>query len=170
MKPYTLIVILLAAFASACTINMGTPANTAAANPSETNNSAESTANPEKPAAETKTKTAKKNETDTSKESSEPILEENEQIQIPKGETDTTLERTIAPNGSKMFLFDAKKGQTLWFKVTESSNQLGVDFNKRSVQLGEEVRESLNASGDWAIYVNNPTDQPLTYKLWIGIE
>ena len=177
MKIHILGVILLAAFASACTINMGTPTDTASANSNQTSSSddssdisAEPTANPEKPSAETKTKTAKESESETPEESSEPVLEENEQIQFSKGKTDTTLERTIAPNGSKMFLFNAKKGQTLWFKVTESSNQLDVGFNKNSVQLGEEVRESLNSSGDWAIYISNPTNEPLKYKLWIGIE
>ena len=95
---------------------------------------------------------------------------ENEQIQFAKGETDTTLERTIAPGVNKIYLFNAKKGQIVWFKVTENTNQLDVDFNKNPVTLGEEVRQTLNASGDWAIYVYNPTDKPLKYTLWIGIE
>lgn len=169
MKKITLTTILFAAFASACTVNMGTPTNTTA-NTDQTSSSSGSPANAEKPKTETKTETAKKTETDTAKKSTDIDMEGDEQIQFPKGATDTTLERTIAPNGSKMFLFNAKKGQTLWFKVNENSNQLQVDFNKNSVQLGEEVRESLNASGDWAIYVSNPTDKALTYKLWIGIE
>lgn len=170
MKKYTLTAILFASFASACTVNMGSSANTKAANPNQTSSSSGSPANSEKSATETKTETAKKNEADTSKKSAEIDTKNEEQIQFAKGETDTTLVRTIAPNASKMFLFNVRKGQTLWFKVTENSNQLEVDFNKNSVQLGEEVRESLNASGEWAIYVSNPTDKPLTYKLWIGIE
>lgn len=168
MKTYITTVILLAAFASACTVNTGTPANTAAANTNQTGNSAASPANGEKPAASPAT--TKKSETDASKKSSDIDTKSEEQIQFPKGETDVTLERTIAPEGNKIFLFNARKGQTLWFKITESSNQLKVDFNKNPVRLGEEVRHELNASGDWAIYVDNPTDKPLTYKLWIGIE
>ena len=158
---------LFAAFASACTFNMETPANTAA-NTNPTNNSAGSPANAAKSA--TSPASEQKPAADTSKKSAEVDTKSEEQIQFAKGETDTTLERTIAPNGSKIFLFNVRKGQTLWFKVTESSNQLDVDFNKNPVQLGEEVRQELNASGDWAIYVNNPTDEPLTYNLWIGIE
>ena len=170
MKKLTLTAIIFAALASACTVNMGTPANTTAANTNQASGSSGSPANTEKTKTQTKTETAKKTETDTAKKPSEIDTDGEEQIQFPKGATDTTLEKTIAPNGSKMFLFNAKKGQTLWFKVTENTNQLEVDFNKNSVQLGEEVRQSLNASGDWAIYVNNPSDKPLTYKLWIGIE
>lgn len=170
MKRDILTLILFAAFASACTVNMGTPANNATSNTNQTSSSSSSPASPEKPAAETKTETTKKSEADTSKKSVQIDNKTEEQIQFSKGETDTTLERTIAPEGSKMFLFNVKKGQTLWFKVTEGTNQLEVDFNKNSVQLGEEVRQELYASGDWAIYINNPTDKPLTYKLWIGIE
>lgn len=170
MKIYILTVILFVAFTSACTVNMGSTANTSVTNTNQASSSSGSPANAEKPKTETKPETAKRTETDASKKSAEIDTDGDEQIQFPKGATDTTLERTIAPNGSKMFLFNAKKGQMLWFKVTENSNQLQVDFNKNSVQLGEEIRESLNASGDWAIYVSNPTDKPLSCKLWIGIE
>ena len=154
MKKYILSAILFAAFASACAVNTGNDANATAANTNQTSS----------PAAE------KKIEIDSSKKSSGIDTKPEEQIKFSKGETDTTLERTIAPEGNKIFLFNARNGQTLWFKVSESSNRLKVDFNKNPVRLGEEVRENLNASGDWAIYVDNPTDKPLTYKLWIGIE
>lgn len=166
MKRNILTVILFAAFASACSVNVGSNANTTAANTNQTNSSENSAANTAKPAASPAAE--KKTETSASK----PNIDKdgNEHIQFSKGSTDTTIERTLAPNDNKILLFNAKKGQTLWFKATESTNQLEVDFNKNSVKLGEEVRQSLNASGDWAIYVNNPTDKPLTYKLWIGIE
>ncbi|MFZ1701919.1 MAG: hypothetical protein WBO10_05205 [Pyrinomonadaceae bacterium] len=54
--------------------------------------------------------------------------------------------------------------------MTKSSGQLGVHCDRRSIKLGEEVRQSLNASGDWAIYVNKTTDTPLKYRIWVGIE
>lgn len=168
MMKIFLTAVLFAAFASACTFNMGTPANTTAANSNPTNNSAGSPANAAKPAANPAAE--KKSEADTSKKSAEADTESEEQIQFAKGEIDTTLERTIAPGVNKMYSFNAKKGQTVWFKFTEETNQLDVDFNKNPVRLGEEVREVLNASGDWAIYVSNPTDKPLKYTLWIGIE
>lgn len=167
MNKNILLAVLFAAFASACTVNMGTPSNTTAtANTSQPSSSGGSPANTAKPGASPAAET----KPETSKKSSGVDEFGREKIQFPKGATDTTIERTIAPNETRTLLFNAKKGQTLWFKVTENTNQLEVDFNKNSVQLGEEVRESLNASGDWAIYVNNPTDTPLTYKLWIGIE
>ena len=168
MNKNILTAILFAAFASACTVNMGDTANTTAANTNQTSSSTVAPANTAKTA--TSPATTNKTETDTSKKSSDIDTKSEEQIQFPKGETDMTLERTIAPEGNKIFLFNVRKGQTLWFKVTESSNQLKVDFNKNPVQLGEEVRQELNASGDWAIYVDNPTNQPLKYTLWIGIE
>jgi uncharacterized cupredoxin-like copper-binding protein len=108
----------------------------------------------------------KTKEADTS---SEAKFEE-EKIQFPRGATDVTLERTVAPGIHKTYLANAKKGQIMWFKVTESSRKIGVDFNKNKVKVGEEVRQELNASGEWAIYVNNPTDKPLKYTLWVGIE
>lgn len=168
MNKNILTAILFAAFASACTVNMGDTANTTAANTNQPSNSTTAAANTEKTA--TSPATTKKTETDTSQKPADIDTKSEEQIQFPKGETDVTLERTIAPEGNKIFLFNVRKGQTLWFKVTEGSNQLKVDFNKNPVQLGEEVRQELNASGDWAIYVDNPTDQPLKYTLWIGIE
>jgi hypothetical protein len=169
MKINILTAILCVSFASACSVNEGSNAtNTTTSNTNQTNSSANTTsaANTTKPAASPAAE--KKTETRSSK----PDIDKdgNEHIQFPKGSTDTSIERTLAPNDNKMLLFNVRKGQTLWFKATESTNQLEVDFNKNSVKLGEEVRQELNASGDWAIYVNNPTDKPLTYKLWIGIE
>lgn len=99
----------------------------------------------------------------------EPKFEE-EKIKFPRGETDITLEQTLTPGVHKTFLANAKKGQIMWFKVTESSGKIGIDFNKGPVKVGEEVRQILNASGEWAIYVNNPTNKPLKYSLWVGIE
>lgn len=170
MKRNILTAILCASLASACSVNVGSNANTTTANTNQTNSLANSAANTVTNTAKPAVSPATEKKTETS--ASKPNIDKdgNEHIQFPKGSTDTTIERTLAPNDNKMLLFNAKKGQTLWFKATESTNQLEVDFNKNSVKLGEEVRQELNASGDWAIYVNNPTDKPLTYKLWIGIE
>lgn len=169
-KYLSLILTLTIAGLTACSFNIGTTPNAA----NTANTAANSNANTAKPAAtptaETKPETTKKPEAETSKKTEGVDTKTEEQIQFPKGETETTIEKIIPAQGNKMYLFNAKKGQTLWFKVTETTEQLEVDFNKQSVSLGEEVRESLNASGDWAIYVNNPTDKPLKYKLWIGIE
>ena len=161
-------IILIFAFSAACTFNVGTGNNAANAPVSNT-----ATADNKTNKDQTATAPAKKadpGEASKSNSTSDDPNAEDEQIQFAKGETDTTLERTIAPGVNKMYSFNAKKGQIVWFKVTEDTNQLDVDFNKNPVTLGEEVREPLNASGDWAIYVSNPTDKPLKYKLWIGIE
>ncbi len=99
----------------------------------------------------------------------EPTFEE-EKIKFPRGATDTTIEQTLAPGVNKTFLANAKKGQIMWFKVTESTGKIGVNFNKNSVKVGEEIKQVLNSSGEWAIYVDNPTKKPLKYSLWVGIE
>ena len=99
----------------------------------------------------------------------EPTFEE-EKIKFSPGATDTTIEQTLAPGVNKTFLANAKKGQIMWFKVTESTGKIGIDFNKNSVKVGQEVKQMLNSSGEWAIYVNNPTKKPLKYSLWVGIE
>lgn len=159
------ILLLLAGLGAACSsgVTGSTPApTTTAATP------AAATEKPSAPSAPAKKEVAAAPETATTKEAA-PDSEE-EKIQFAKGATDATLERTIAPGVSKMYLMNARKGQTLWFKVTEPSRQIEVSFNKNPVKEGQEVRQSLNASGDWAIYVSNPTDAPLKYKLWVGIE
>lgn len=152
---------------SGCTFNVGTgnnagnaPASNLASSAQPANNSASSPGNavPTSDAAE------------SSRRGGDDPKASDEQIQFPRGSTDVTLERTIAPGVNKMYTFNAKKGQTLWFKVSEGSNALDVDFNKRPVKVGEEVRESLNASGEWAIYLSNPTGKAVLYTLWIGIE
>lgn len=99
----------------------------------------------------------------------EPKFEE-EKIKFAAGATDTTIEQTLEPGVNKTFLLNAKKGQTLWFKVTESTGKIKVDFNKNTVKVGQEVRQVLNASGEWAIYLDNPTKRPLKYSLLVGIE
>jgi hypothetical protein len=168
MKTNLLILITATVFASACTSNVGT--NQPVAN---STNAANSATNAPTETKKEKTDSTDKSDAKTSKPAdsgSNDPKSDKEQIQFTKGSTDTTLERTIAPGVNKMYMFNAKKGQIVWFKVTENSDQLEVDFNKNPVTLGEEVRQPLNASGDWAIYVNNPTDKPLKYTLWIGIE
>lgn len=160
-----LVFVSLAAASSACTVNMGTNSANAPAANTTANNAAPASA------AANYTNTAKSPEPakPAAKGSDDP-KSESEQIQFTKGETDTTLERTIAPGVSKTYLFGAKKGQHVWFRVTEPTGQLEAAFNKNDVALGEEVKEMLTSSGDWAIYVNNNTDKTLKYKLWIGIE
>ncbi len=168
-KYLSLILTLTAAGFTACSFNIGTTPN--AANTANTANTNANAAKPSAtPAAETKPEATKKPEAETSKKTEGVDTKTEEQIQFPKGETATTIEKIIPAEGSKMFLFNAKKDQVLRFKVTETTEQLEVDFNKQSVALGEEVEETLNASGDWAIYINNPSDKPLKYKLWIEIE
>lgn len=95
---------------------------------------------------------------------------ETEQIQFAKGTNETTLDRTIAPGVNKMYMFNAKKGQYVYIEATEETSQLEVDFNKQSIPVGENFQYQLNASGDWAIYVNNPSKKTLKYKLFVGID
>jgi hypothetical protein len=151
---------------SGCTFNVGTGGNTA--------NTAATNAGPSAPAANTTTVAANAarspDATKPTASGSDDPTSETEQIRFAKGQTDSTLDRTIAPGVNKMYMFNAKKGQHVWFKVTEGTGQLEVDFNKNPVKLGEEVKQMLNASGDWAIYISNPSNKPLNYNLWIGIE
>lgn len=168
MKKITLTAIISMLFASACSfsVNTGTNSGTAGNAPAANASAANQTANkpaaaapaPEKPAAP---------KADSA--SADPKATE-ERIQFAKGETEANLERSIAPGVNKMFLFGAKKDQTISFRVDESTGELEVDFNKNPVELGQEVVETLNASGEWAIYVNNPTEKTLKYKLSIGIQ
>lgn len=164
--------LLCAVFASACIVNSGAGSETTSAGTPASN--AANTAAPTRDGGTAKTAAPVENAgsdaaTKNASASDNPNAED-EQIRFARGATETTLERTIAPGVNKMYSFNAKKGQIVWFKVTEKTNRLAVDFNKNPVSIGEEVRQSLNASGDWAIYVSNPTDETLTYTLWIGIE
>lgn len=95
---------------------------------------------------------------------------ENEQIQFAKGTTEATLDRTIAPGVDKMYTFNAKKGQHIYIEATEETGQLEIDFNKQSIPIGENFQYQLNASGDWAIYISNPSNKTLKYKLFVGID
>ena len=150
---------------SGCTFNVGTGANTsnapasntATASPASNSTAADNTAKSHvatKPAAG----------------GVENSKSENEQIQFAKGETSSTLNRTIAPGITKMYTFTAKKGQHIWLTASESSGSLDVSFNKHPVTIGEELKEMLTASGEWAIFVSNSTDKTLAYKLNVGIE
>lgn len=90
-------------------------------------------------------------------------------INFPKGDTDTYVEGTVGAEGSKMFLFNARKGQKLTFAVFDDTNKLQVNFNKNPRQLNADVKYVLNASGEWAIYVDNPTKRAVKYRLYIQI-
>ncbi|MFT3744649.1 MAG: hypothetical protein QM785_10200 [Pyrinomonadaceae bacterium] len=156
--------------ASGCSFNIGTGANVAnapaaahspaAAAPANSASAATNAANaakspePAKPAAS----------------GADDPKSENEQIQFAKGTTETTLDRTIAPGVNKMYTFNAKKGQRIYIEATEETGQLEVDFNKQPIELGDNFQYQLNASGDWAIYVNNPGSKTLKYKLFVGID
>jgi hypothetical protein len=168
MKKTTFTAIFTIFFASACSFSVNTGTNSgnggnapAANNRSDnqaTNKPAANAPAPEKSAAP-KTEGA----------TTDPKATE-ERVQFANGETEANLERTIAPGINKTFLFGAKKDQTVSFRVDESTGELEVDFNKNPVELGQEVVETFNSSGDWTISVNNPTGKPLKYKLSIGIQ
>lgn len=153
---------------SGCTLNVGTG-----------NNAANTPANaaPSSPAAAPGNTASTAANTAKSPDAAKPAASgsgdpksENERIQFAKGATDATLERTIAPGITKMYTFNAKKGQHIWLTASENSGNLDVSFNKHPVTLGEEFKEMLTSSGEWAIFVSNQTDKPLKYKLEIGME
>ncbi len=105
-------IILIFAFSTACTFNVGAGNEAASAPASNATNTA--TSSKESQPANKTTAPAEKAGSDTVKKStstSDNPNAEDEQIQFTKGSTDTTLERTIAPGVSKMYSFNAKKGQ-----------------------------------------------------------
>lgn len=157
--------IVSAAFCSAsCSFNVGTGGSSAGATPS----AASST-----PAAPTNSPTSAATATkspDAPKPGSDDLNSETEQIKFAKGTNEATLDRTIAPGINKMYLFTAKKGQYIYLEVTEETGKLEVDFNKQRIRLSDNFQYQLNVSGEWAIYVNNPTQNTLKYKLFLGID
>ena len=165
-----LILVILAASVGAlgCSFNIGTGTNSS--------NTAANAA-PSTPAAAPTTPAPAAANSANSPEAAKPTASgaddprsENEQIQFAKGTTEATLDRTIAPGVNKMYMFNAKKGQNVYIEATEETGQLEVDFNKQSIELGDNFQYQLNASGDWAIYVNNPSKKTLKYKLFVGID
>lgn len=90
-------------------------------------------------------------------------------IQFPKGETEHWVEGSVSAEGSKIFYFTANKGQKLTLAVYDETNQLKLDFNKNPRKLNTDVKYVLNASGEWAIYLDNPTNKEVSYRLYISI-
>lgn len=152
-----------------CSFSVNTGSNTANTSPTPASNaspvaSKQPAASPSPSAAASKAP-----ESDASSKEADPKSEE-EHLRFAAGKTEATIERTIAPGVNKMYLFTAKKDQTISLRVDEKTGELGVSFNKQPVELGVDHTDSLNASGEWAIYVDNPSDKPLKYTLSLGIQ
>lgn len=108
MKRNILTIVLFAVFASACTVNTGDTANTAAANKNQTGNSA----NAEKPKDSTE-----KTNTDTAGQKTDA-----ERIQLPKGEQVAVISGTLGANESKKYVAYVIKGNLICIVPSEELN------------------------------------------------
>ena len=118
MKKNILTAILCAAFASACTGNMGNTANTTAVNTNQTSNSTTSsanTANADKPKDS-------KDKTEKPKTTPEPQKLGAERIQLPKGEQVAVLSGTLGAKQSKKYVAYVIKGNLICIVPSDDLN------------------------------------------------
>ncbi len=172
MKIYILTATLLAAFASACTVNMGTPANNGVANSNPPTNNTSAA------------KTGKSTATDakeTSTKTEDPANSgQSERVEFAAGKTVTNLTRTIPANGSIDFIFNARSGQRMQYSVnyengsdtdieaflTESESQ---DVSNTSA-ANENNEIMIKKTGDHRITVNNKTGNEVSINFGLSVK
>lgn len=178
MKIHFLTVILLAAFASGCTINMGeTTANKGVSNTNApTNDSAVVKA--EKASTTDVEKNTKNNSSKA--ESSMETGQNSERVEFAPGKTVTNLTRTIPANGSVDFIFNARSGQRMQYSVIYDSGS-DTDIEAFLTEPGQQDISNASAAnennefmikktGDHRITVNNTTGDKVSVQLGLSIK
>lgn len=178
MKKYILTVSLFAAFASACTINMGTPANESVSNSNSPSGSNAPVKTEKSPATETSKEISK----DTSTKSEEPTNagQKPERIEFAAGKTLTNLTRSIPANGSIDFVVNARSGQRMQYSViyddgADSDIEIfltepGLQDISNTSPANENNEFIIKKTGDHRITVNNTTGKSVNANFGISIK
>jgi hypothetical protein len=103
-----------------------------------------------------------------------------ERVRFDKGESSTNLTRDITANGEVVFLINARKGQTLEYKVTTYNSDVSVAevfvfdmaSNKIVSESGPDELSSfvVEKSGDTSLTVRNKTGKTISISLYLDIQ
>jgi len=166
-----LLLILMAVGFSACTLNVGTTANTA--NVSESNTRAGNTAK----SGETSAKSdVAQTDTSTKPESTERTG--TERVSFKAGENSADLTRDIPANSSLDFIINAKKGQSMNLQMGYEGKASDIEgflsepgLQDISVRLPAETRKefTVKTSGDHRLTVSNKSGKRVTFTLYLDI-
>lgn len=178
MKKYILTVTLIAAFASACTLNMGTPANNGVSNSNSPTNNNTAVTKIEKSTATDAGKNTK--ETSTKSEDTANSGQNSERVEFAAGKTETSLTRTIPADGSIDFVFNARSGQRMQYSVNYQ-NGSDTDIEAFLTEPGSQDISNTSAAnennefmikktGDHRITVNNKTGNDVTVDFGLSIK
>ena len=107
----------------------------------------------------------------TSVNSNNSNLPNTERVTFAKGSIETNLERTVAANDAKRFVFWAKAGQEISFTVTPAKKtaSLSIDFFDNEVKAGELFTMEAPKTGDYTIQILNAGDKNQAFTLDLGI-
>ena len=175
MKIYILSAILLAAFASACTVNMGTPASNGVSNANSPTSNAAAPGKTEK-----STVTDAEKNTQTKTETSSETSQNSEIVEFESGKTVTNLTRTVPANGSIDFVANARSGQRMQYSVIYdggSDTDVEVFMTEPGAQditntsaANENNEFMIKKTGDHRITVNNTTGNKVSVKFGLSIK
>lgn len=165
--------LLLAAAASAlsaCTLNLGSPSNTASTAPASNAPAASKPSGADAKSAE------RKPETVTSPQVTERTG--GEQIRFAAGENSASLTRDVAPNKSHDFIINAKKGQKIGFQIGYEGKASDLEgylsepgLQDLALAVPPESRKefTVKSSGDHRFNVVNNGSKKATFTLYVDI-
>jgi hypothetical protein len=114
---------------------------------------------------------AKSSSNTSSANSNDSNLPNTERVKFPQGSIEVNLERTVAANNARRFVFNAKAGQEIAFTVTPARKNatLNIEFNGKEVRPGELFTLKAPKTGDYLIQVVNVDDKAQAFTLDLGI-
>ena len=94
-----------------------------------------------------------------------------ERVKFPQGSIEVNLERTVAANNAKRFVFNVRAGQEIAFTVTPARKNavLNIEFSGNDVSVGELFTIKASKTGDYLIQVVNSDDKVQAFTLDLGI-
>ena len=88
-------------------------------------------------------------------------------IRFAKGRSSATVNGTLSPNGSRVYIVNAKRGQRMTVK---STSKLGVDiYVDDDNGLFEGGTVDLEFTGDHKISIHNENSRSVAYSLYVEI-
>lgn len=170
-------IIIIFAFSTACTFNMGTPANNgvSGSNPPAANTAPVKTGQSTAPEAGKNTETASTKTEEPASSGQKP-----ERIAFSAGKTDASLTRTIPANGSVEFVFNAQSGQRMQYSVMHGNGSdtdveaVLTEPGSQDISMTSAANENnefiIKKTGDHRVTVSNKTGNKVTVDFGLSIK
>lgn len=95
-----------------------------------------------------------------------------ERIDFVKEKSNSLVwEQKVAANGTKVFVFAAKKGQKLSLSFIDDTNQGSMDLGKVSIEPNTDpYNATIEVTKDYRLSVSNNSDKATSFRIFISLD